>query len=208
MAAESIESDYEHHDKDEKTSGGILRNSSDAQPESGEQSCNNSAEPPQRDRTPARRDNAPANISETSSDEENRQIVVAEDALKHLISLYFRENAFEIEATWAGPLPSPGDFREYEAIPPGTAERLLSLYESKITAGVRTDEKITDGAVAASRNRDVRAARGQWIAAGLAVLSFGVAAYFASKDLPWSAALFVSMPMALLIASFLPKHNR
>lgn len=86
-----------------------------------------------------------------------------------------------------GPLPSPEDIREYEAVQPGTAERMLVRWEKQSDHRMELESKQVEANI---RNR----ARGQYIGmvVAMTVIIGGFLAIFLDKPLAGVAALVLA----------------
>jgi uncharacterized membrane protein len=102
----------------------------------------------------------------------------------------------ELQRAWSGPLPPPETLAQYEAILPGSAERILAMAETVAIGEIRTNDKLADAEIVAGK-------QGLALAAALTLIAFIAAiAFFALGD-PIAGGLFLSFPVIMLIRSFI-----
>lgn len=124
-----------------------------------------------------------------------QQIVeTLEERAPHLLQTF---TVSRVQATkWSGPLPRPDVLAEFEKIVPGAAARIIAMTEHVLTASGKTLDKVADAEISGSK-------RGQWMAYSLAIFSFVAGVVFFAIDKPWAGTAFISLPVVLLITSFL-----
>ncbi len=113
-----------------------------------------------------------------------------------------RTSDLEFEA-FSGLLPPPALTREYEAILPGTTERLLNIIEVE---GNHRRELETRGANHIERMREIdRAERsqGQWIGAALVIFAIVAAVYVASIGQPGPAMVIAGTSIAAILGAYI-----
>lgn len=101
----------------------------------------------------------------------------------------------EIEAFFAGPLPTPALLAGYEQIVPGAAERLLAMAEAE----AKHQREIE---FAALRAEESSVRRGQWLGFGIALFALStsiVALYLGS---PWVAGIVGGATVVGLVSAF------
>lgn len=100
-----------------------------------------------------------------------------------------------------GPLPAPSVLREYEDILPGTAERIMRVHESQTTQVAGREDRIVDAEILLNK-------RGQ-VWAGVLALVFAVAGIvFIARGNNIGGGIMFSMPVSMLVVSFLPARLR
>jgi uncharacterized membrane protein len=97
-----------------------------------------------------------------------------------------------------GPLPPAKDFRAYEAVHPGSADRILKMAESELAHGQQMDRE------ALAADKEI-ASRGQHYAllATLFLGALGAALGFAGHD--WLGGTFVVSSLVPIVAHFLTR---
>lgn len=103
---------------------------------------------------------------------------------------------FQIETKWEGPMPAPAVLAQYEQIQPGLAERITAMAETAVTGDIRTRDKVADAAIA-------RAKAGQLMAFCLTLVALCASVVFFVFDKPLAGGVLVSVPVIMLIRSFL-----
>jgi uncharacterized membrane protein len=87
-----------------------------------------------------------------------------------------------------GPFPSPVAIKEYEAILPGTFERILKMAEA-----AQSDQTETVKFAQRGQRRDT--ARVHWLAAGMSIAAMIGAGFCAWIHEPWVAGCFLGVPV-------------
>lgn len=105
------------------------------------------------------------------------------------------EIAFAIEESWAGPLPSPEDFKMYEDTLPGAAERILCMAESQ-------QQFQREVLLQSSDHTKRRINRSFWVALGLVAVA-GIAAWNGFTGI--AITLGLGGPISALIRSLIEK---
>lgn len=103
---------------------------------------------------------------------------------------------YQIETRWEGPMPSPAMLAQYEQIQAGLAERIMAMAETAVTGDIRSRDKVADAAIARARTGQIMAYSLTLIALTAAVL------FFIFRD-PIAGGVLVSVPVIMLIRSFL-----
>jgi uncharacterized membrane protein len=93
-------------------------------------------------------------------------------------------------------MPAPAVLAQYEQIQPGLAERITAMAETAVTGDIRTRDKVADAAIA-------RARAGQFMAFSLTLVALCAAVLFFVFNKPVAGAVLVSVPVIMLIRSFL-----
>src|SRR5216683_414579 len=94
----------------------------------------------------------------------------------------------ELQRAWSGPLPPPETLAQYEAILPGSAERILAMAETAAIGEIRTSDKLADAEIVAGR-------QGLALAATLTLIAFVAAIVFFAVGAPIAGGLFLSFPV-------------
>jgi uncharacterized membrane protein len=93
-------------------------------------------------------------------------------------------------------MPSPATLAQYELIQAGLAERIMAMAETAVTGDIRTRDKVADAAIA-------RARIGQIMAYSLTLIALTAAVLFFIFHNPIAGGVLVSVPVIMLIRSFL-----
>ena len=105
--------------------------------------------------------------------------------------------ALIVEArSFSGPHPPPEILREYEAVLPGSADRIFTMAEKQ------QDHRIRLEGIAVPA-REKRADRGQWAALTVSLAGFVVAGYALYEGYPWAAVAIGGADLAVLAGLFL-----
>jgi uncharacterized membrane protein len=97
-------------------------------------------------------------------------------------------------------MPTPAVLAQYEQIQPGLAERIITMAETAVTGDIKTADKLADAAIA-------RAKAGQLMAFSLTLVALCAAVIFFVFDKPVAGGVLVSVPVIMLIRSFLSSSN-
>lgn len=97
---------------------------------------------------------------------------------------------------WSGPLPRPQTLVEYEDVVPGAAERIISMAEHSLTGAIRIDSRLADAEITTVK-------RGQVIAGLLTAVSLVASIIFFAAGNAIAGGALISMPLVLLVQSFL-----
>lgn len=103
-----------------------------------------------------------------------------------------------MQQTWAGALPPPVLFAQYEQILPGAAERILAMAETATTGEISLQRRLTDGELEAAKS-------GQGMAFFLTLVALVMACVFFALGNRWAGTAFVSFPVIMLIRSFITR---
>jgi uncharacterized membrane protein len=106
----------------------------------------------------------------------------------------------ELQQWWQGPLPPPEILSQYEQLLPGMAERLLVIAEKSATGQIDTADKMATAEIEAAK-------LGQSLAFALTLFAFIAAVVFFALDNRWAGVAFTSVPVAMLIRSFLRRSG-
>lgn len=99
-------------------------------------------------------------------------------------------------STWSGPLPPPAALREYEAVLPGSADRILTAHEMQVAHRIQS-EKI-------SINGDSRRSYfGLFAAFFVAVLGIGGSIYLISTDHDWAGVGLAGIHLVAIVTVFI-----
>ncbi len=105
--------------------------------------------------------------------------------------------ALIVEArSFSGPHPPPEMLREYEAVLPGSADRIFTMAEKQQDHRIRLES-------IAVPSRERRADRGQWAALTVSLTGFAVAGYALHEGYPWAAVAIGGADLAVLAGLFL-----
>ncbi len=106
-----------------------------------------------------------------------------------------------IEESWFGPLPHPSVLREYEAIVPGSAERIIRMAEADTTQKADTDRLLAEGEVDAEK-------QGIALAFVLALACIIASIVFFALGNEIAGAVLVGLPLMTVIGSFITGRSR
>lgn len=98
-------------------------------------------------------------------------------------------------------MPSPDVLQEYERVVPGAADRILAMAESDTTERAALDRKLADAEI-----ENARGGRNQ--AYSLTLTALVAAIVFFALGNPVAGAVLLSMPVVMLIRSFLGGGDR
>lgn len=101
-----------------------------------------------------------------------------DEIIRQIVSVTYRE-------AFAGPIPHPRHLRDYEAICPGAADRLIAMAEAQQRHQVSTEEKLVAGEFSDRR-------LGLWLGAATFALLIGGAIYCGWHDKTAVAIALVS----------------
>ncbi len=104
-------------------------------------------------------------------------------------------------ASFKGPLPPPALFERYDAVLPGSAERILRLAEKE--QAHRQEWEMT---VLRAQKSDVR--RGQWMGFALGMTGMIVAAVCALYGLPYVAGASLGTVSVGILTAFLRSRSK
>jgi uncharacterized membrane protein len=96
----------------------------------------------------------------------------------------------------SGPLPPASEFQEYDAVLPGSAERIIRQFEIEADARRADKRKRTDAEIE-------RGARGQHYAFSLALGFLAIAALALYLNQPWIAGVFGIGTASAIVLGFL-----
>ena len=97
--------------------------------------------------------------------------------------------------TWHGPLPPPDDFRGYEAVLPGAAERIMALAERQ--AGHRHRIELTESAA-----QQRRSSLGLLAGFVVAMTALGLGGFLIYLGHEWAGGVVVGIDLVGLVAVF------
>jgi uncharacterized membrane protein len=116
--------------------------------------------------------------------------------------------AFQAElVAWQGPLPPPQVLGEYEAIVPGSAQRILAMAETVISGPIQNAAKLTNAEVDGSR-RGLTFAMVLTSATTIASAVFFILAVLGVGNTAaciTAGSVFLSVPVVMLIRSFITR---
>lgn len=104
--------------------------------------------------------------------------------------MIIKEEAFE------GPIPPPSLFREYEAILPGSADRILKLAEAQQSHRIEIEKS-------AVKSQMKQGERGQLFGFAIFLIGIALTVLFILFDMKTFAGIFASGTMAVIIGLFL-----
>jgi uncharacterized membrane protein len=102
----------------------------------------------------------------------------------------------EVTQSYTGPIP-PSVLREYDDLVPGFAQRYLLMTERAVTGHIDRDDKLAEAEVDLGKT-------GQALAFGLTLIAMTAAIVFFAVGNNVAGLAFLSVPLLLLIRSFLP----
>jgi uncharacterized membrane protein len=102
----------------------------------------------------------------------------------------------QVVTVHSGPLPAPHTLAEYDRVQPGLAERIVQMTEKEQLQRHSIENKIINMHVG-------RVVRGQWIAAGLAVLFGSFGTYLAVIDKPAASITVFGTTIVGLVGIFI-----
>lgn len=109
--------------------------------------------------------------------------------------------------TWSSPLPIPEHIAQYEAVLPGSFERMLSLWERQTAH----DQSLEQQDLEHEHEMDTRTVelykRGQWFALTSILVIMGVACLAIVKGYPWLSGLFGVSGLAAIVSMFLLREK-
>jgi hypothetical protein len=89
---------------------------------------------------------------------------------------------------WQSPYPPPQHVREYEAILPGTLDRIVKMVEAGQQAQI-------DTVATAQAHTHADSRRGNYLGFATTVIAMGCAVWCAKLGQPWVAGLLLSVPV-------------
>ncbi len=95
-------------------------------------------------------------------------------------------------------MPKPSDLAAYEQVLPGAAERIMAMAESAVTGRIDIDKKLADAEIEQART-------GMSLAFILTLIALVAAIVFFAIGKPIAGGALLSMPVVMLIKSFLEK---
>lgn len=111
-----------------------------------------------------------------------------------------QERLLEIEAAWSGPMPPPNALAGYEEILPGAADRILRMAEASLHGRVKREDRLVDAGIELRRS-------GLNYAFLIALACIAASAMFFGIGREWAGTVFLSMPVMLLVRSFLRRQH-
>jgi uncharacterized membrane protein len=102
---------------------------------------------------------------------------------------------------WQGPYPPPAAVREYEAILPGTFNRMVSMAEQAQAAQIATIRQAQN-----YTRRDAR--RGQLLGFAATLVAMGCAVWCVHAGAPWVAGLFLGVPVMAVVKSLIESAKK
>lgn len=105
----------------------------------------------------------------------------------------------QVHSSYTGPMP-PDMLRAYDELVPGWAERYLAMTERSVTGHIDRDDRLADAEVEQGRS-------GQALAFGLTLIAMTVSVVFFALGNTVAGLAFLSVPLLLLIRSFLPGQS-
>ncbi len=103
----------------------------------------------------------------------------------------------EIYAARSGPLPPPDELERYDQILPGLANRIVRVHESYTIDVSAREDRLVDADISLAKD-------GQGWAAFFGLFCLVTSIVFFAVGNPLAGGCFLSMPVLLFIASFLP----
>lgn len=103
-------------------------------------------------------------------------------------------------ASYSGPLPPPGFFRQYEDTLPGSADRILKMSENEQIKRITWEEIDQQSKI----NREKR---GQWMGFTVATLCIAGAIFLAYNGHQWPAIIMIGASAVSLVGRFTGRKN-
>lgn len=105
-------------------------------------------------------------------------------------------------AAWSGPLPPPDALRGFDAVIPGSAERILKMAETEQNHRLDMEQRGLTAEISDTR-------RGQFLGALIAVVALGAAAYSAAIGAHWSVSVaLVGIPLMGVVKAIIDRRSK
>ena len=105
-------------------------------------------------------------------------------------------------AAWSGPLPPPDALRGFDAIIPGSAERILRMAEIEQNHRLDMEQKGLTAEISDTR-------RGQLLGALIAIVALGAAAYSAAIGAHWAVSVaLVGIPLMGVVKAIIDRRSK
>lgn len=109
---------------------------------------------------------------------------------------------------FSGPLPHPDILREYEAICPGCADRLIKAFEAEGNHRREIEKSMADSTVESARSQFKEARLGQIFAFLISLAFLTAGSYTATNGHPWIGGIFGTMGLSSIVGAFIAGRSR
>ena len=110
------------------------------------------------------------------------------------VVLHSRQS-IETATSWTGPIPPPDALERYEAILPGTADRILSMAETQMEHRIQLEKKVVGG-------DSIRSYLGIVSALIISLAIIAASIYLISKGYSWEGVSLIGIDLVGLVFVF------
>lgn len=132
----------------------------------------------------------------SSPEEESSAPPSAQDATpaRNAPTEHVEQLSFEQMAAWAGPLPPPEAFRQYDMVLPGSSERILRMAERDLEHRHEEERRLNTAAIDTAKT-------GQAFAVMFTMMALTASIVFFAIGIPTAGVAFLSPPVVMLVRS-------